>query len=265
MDQSPLKVAVEGPKRIHKTPFGSISIYQIYFDEFSRSQMDPGFTSIYNGQASPLLESDVLDWLLSEGAHKEADFFGLFSWKAKLKLGIGSTMTYSFLDQIRYDCDVMTFPFDPIGPNAWTRNTSSGVVPSDFLNAGQILMDLMEIDVDLQTLKTPIIYQNAFVARSWVMERFYQEMLKPALVLLKDVNQTELQEALSMKASYPVFGSIRMRILKAFGNSYFTHHPFVAEVLFPTWLALQPQEIAPRIYVPSMPKIRAGTMTGGAC
>lgn len=263
---TPLSITIEEPRKIHKTPFGSASIYQIYFDEFSRSQIDPGFTAVHNAHPTTLLESDVIEQLVREGAHHEADFFGVFSWKSKLKLGISSELVMSSLSALRFDLDVLTFPFDELGPNVWTRNTPEGIRSAPFLRAGNMIMGKLGIDVDLKSLKTPIIYQNAFLARTWVWDKYFKEMLGPALDILRNPEETELHESLSYKSQYPVFGSLRQRILKAFGNSFYTFHPFLAEILFPTWVALQPEELRPRIFTPRLPRIRAGTGTCmGAC
>jgi hypothetical protein len=98
----------------------------------------------------------------------------------------------------------------------------------------------LNLDIDLARLAAPIIYQNHFLCRSSLYERFGHDLLGPALRAMADATDTELQSLLQKDSSYRDARVPAARMMAIFGRPYFTLQPFICERLFSTWLALNP-------------------------
>jgi hypothetical protein len=144
-------------------------VYQIYYDEPSRGQLDPLYTPYRNARLGPFFESAVIAELLAARHQRTADYFGVFSWKfaAKIPLDARAIVTRARRDQS--SADVYSFFGRIRERRLWplAEHKHPGI-----LRAAAVLMRRLDVDVDLARLEAPIIYQNHFLCRSPLYERF---------------------------------------------------------------------------------------------
>jgi len=215
----------------------TLLIYQIYYDEMSARQLDPLYTPYRNRRPSRFFEAATISHLLTDGDQRRADFFGVFSWKFAAKIPLGSMEILARMQRDHFASDVYSF-FGKVGRGPLWRLAERK--HPGILNAAEALLRRIGFDVDVAALDAPIVYQNHFLACPAVYERFWVELLRPALRVMADTSDAHLQRLLMRDAHYhdPRLPAPRLRAL--FGKPYFCLHPFVCERLFSTWLALNP-------------------------
>jgi hypothetical protein len=212
-------------------------LYQVYYDAESERRLDPLSTPFRNILLTPFFESSVIEALLASGSHRPADYFGVMSWKIRSKIPLSFSAILSRIERDGCSADVYSF-FGHLGVSrlwAMAERKHPGI-----LRAAQMLMHRLRIDVDLAQLEAPPIYQNHFIARSPMYERFGRELLAPALKAMQDAGDTELQRLIQQDACYidpRVAASLAMQL---YGKPHLCLHPFICERLFSTWLALNP-------------------------
>lgn len=212
-------------------------VFQVYYDEASRRHLEPLWTPYRNAAIGPFFESAVIAELLAAGHHRRADYFGVLSWKFGRKVPLAPPEMFRRIQRDGFDADVYSF-FGRIGrgrPWSLAEPKHPGI-----LEAASVLMRRLGIEVDLSRLEAPVIYQNHFLCRSSVCGRFGRELLAPALNAMADQSDTELQSLLLRNACYEDRRLPVSHLMAIFGRPYFCLHPFVAERLFSTWLALNP-------------------------
>ncbi|MFN8625044.1 MAG: hypothetical protein U0587_03520 [Candidatus Binatia bacterium] len=212
-------------------------IYQIYYDDEAVRHLDPVYTPYRNARPSRFFEAAAISRLLGDGAHRGADFFGVFSWKFAAKIPLRSVEILARMRRDHFAADVYTF-FGRVGRGpVWrlAERKHPGI-----LAAADALLHRIGCNVDVATLDAPIVYQNHFLARSAVYERFWKGLLRPALRAMEDASDAHLQGLLQRDAHYHDSRLSLPRLRALFGRPYFGLHPFVCERLFSTWLALNP-------------------------
>ena len=238
------------PLKKFENPEGSFLGFQIYYDALSKDRLDPGLNSYFNENATKFLESQVIVDIVESGAHREADFFGVFSWKMHQKLALGPTEMFDFMAADGFQNDVYLFNFVTTGKSVWHNGenfTALGKV-------AQLLLNRLGYSVELSELETPPIFQNHYICRSSVYEAFCNEMLKPAIALVESGQDPELNALLDFDTAYPFEDRMKGQIEKVFGRSCYTRHPFVGERLFATWYGLKaPERKYKKVVYPTAP------------
>jgi hypothetical protein len=212
-------------------------IYQIFYDAASALQLDPLYTPYRNARPSRFFEASVISALLADGAQRRADFVGVLSWKFAAKIPLRSTEILARMQRDHFAADVYTF-FGRVGRGpVWrlAEHKHPGI-----LAAAEAVLHRIGLNVDVAALDAPIVYQNHFLARPAVYERFWVELLRPALRAMEDGSDARLQDLLQRDAQYHDPRLSETHLLAIFGTPYFSLHPFVCERLFSTWLALNP-------------------------
>jgi hypothetical protein len=212
-------------------------VYQIYFDERTRRTLDPLWIPWLNTEPGPFLESAVIADLLAAGRHTSADYFGVFSWKFRAKIPLTATVVIQRIARDGCTADAYSF-FGRLQPGrVWVlaEKKHPGIMA-----AAALLLRRLGLDADPSTLEAPLVYQNHFICRSDVYDRFGRELLMPALAAMRDETDTELQRLVTRTASYPDENVPSSRLIAMFGHPYFCLQPFIAERLFSTWLAVNP-------------------------
>ncbi len=200
------------------------AIHQVYYNRASGRRLHPYFTPYFNEHATPFLESSVLARLLAEGAHRHADYFGVVSWRIAAKIPLPPRRWIERMRADGYRADAYSF-FGRLGAGrVWPRAERKH---PGIMRAAAVLFSRLGLDLDLRELSAPLVYQNHVICRSEVYARFGAELLTPALDAMARTEDGMLQALLGVDAQYGV-------------DRGFTLHPFIAERLFSTWLALHP-------------------------
>jgi len=212
-------------------------IYQVYFDETSKRHLDPLYTPYRNARLDPFFESSIVADLLAARHQRAADYFGVFSWKFAAKIPLGSRAILARIQRGDSWTDVYSFFGRIAERRVWplAEQKHPGI-----LHAASVLMRRLGIDVDLAQLEAPIIYQNHFLCRSTLYERFGHELLAPALRAMRDTDDTELQSLIQQDSTYRDPRVPISQMMAVFGRPHFCLHPFICERLFTTWLAINP-------------------------
>lgn len=216
----------------------NIKIYQIYFDKKQRldTYFSPVFNPLRSDDRAKYLETDIIAGLIEQGKHKEADYFGVVSYKFKDKTGLRGNDIDFYIN--KNEADIYSFFGHTKAQyqewkhvNLWERDKVWHPLLYDI---GVKLFD--KLGHDIRTLEMPVIYYNYWIARSEIVEEFYNEILKPSI----EIMETELAEMCMQDSMYPYAKRVDLeRVKQMFGVPYFTYHPFVCERLFPAFVALK--------------------------
>jgi hypothetical protein len=149
----------------------SKNICQIYYDEESKSQLDPGFTPLENiGN----IRSDwreywpIRSYLLNNYLDEEG-LYGFFSPKFKAKTGLSSVDCYKFIEDSDIDIDVFSFsPFFDIG--AWHQNSFLQAMQKHSNSSDTVRQAVAILDQSINLNKLVmhsgnVIFCNYFVAK----------------------------------------------------------------------------------------------------
>ncbi len=210
---------------------------QVAFDERSQQALNPLWSAYMNTEPSPFFEAAVIRTLLRAGLPAEADYVGVLSWKFAEKIPIRPADLFSRL-AIGPEADVYSFfgsvRSQAIWPLAEARHPG-------ITRTAALVLRRVGLDVDPHRLRGHVIYQNHFFARRSLYEQFGRDLLLPALDAMADPDDGLLQALLRQDSRYRDPSVPEARLVAMFGVPYYCLHPFIAERLFSTWLALHPE------------------------
>lgn len=207
-----------------------IKVYQIYFKDSQRSQLDGAMEPFNNcGRTSQLLEYDVFKRLYSTSQIKEFDYWGAVSWKFSKVMGFGGTSLINFINKNPgYD---VYFCHPNVGIEALYENPwiQGGVSHPDFIEISKAFLTAAGLDSSLVSKVIPsgfVASANYFVAN----KRFWDAYIDFVDGVLKKVD-LNLDE------------SIKAELLSAVADSRGLHHgacylPFIIERLFGEFLMM---------------------------
>ena len=209
-------------------------IYQIYFDDKTKKYISPnaiGYdNSIYEGKAfQPAFENHIIRELIEQEKHKEAEYFGVFSWQFESK----NSYWLKNLETDVKDFDIYTFYRLHTQPNVWrvAENWHSGIIET----AQYIFNQFNGLKID--RLNTPTIYQNAHVSRSELYEEFVCTWLIPLMDIMAQSEDKWLQNRLFTDTKYKSGRFSPDKIKQITGVKYYPMHTFICERFFSTFCA----------------------------
>jgi hypothetical protein len=213
-----------------------LRIFQIYFHESQRAQLDyvPYFNSA--SDCTVYFESSVIKRLVESGAHAGSDYFGVVSHQLREKLRytadawrnngeIANTSVRAFTpedfeQELRSRSpDAMSFqrhvPHDPI--------TLADRFHPNFSHHFRRVMSAIGYGWTPTPFAT-VFYFNYFVAKADVYERYVREMLAPAMSVMDHMPE------LMGNSHYP--NPLPEPLRASFGVPFYPYHPFLCERLF---------------------------------
>lgn len=181
-------------------------IYQIYYSEATRGQLDPGFRPLDN------LDNPRPDWreywpirkFLLDNPPEGDGFIGFFSPKFREKTGLGAAEVKAFIAQQPADTDVILFSpfFDQIAAY-WSifehgMNHHPGIFQTFQLAADKLLPGLKLENLPTDSRNT--VFSNYFVARP----AFWREWLRNNEVLFAaaETGKSALGKGLNASVKY---------------------------------------------------------------
>jgi hypothetical protein len=209
-----------------------IKAYQIYYDHAQEGSLNPLLIPYYNPPVFSLcLENHVISELILTDAHKDCDYFGVFSWKFEKKHGRTLARVLPLVDDP--SVDVYSFFSIHTKPNMWSvaERWHKGVVElaQEIFNR----IGKPEIAEKLTRIQTPTVYQNAFLARPELYEQYVKDWLVPFMETMK---ADDLRERLFIDSKYKTDVK-KAQLMSVFGVPYYPLHPFLCERLFSTFLS----------------------------
>lgn len=183
-------------------------IRQIFYDDSSRRELDPGFLPMDNtANARPdWYEFGVIREYLSRASLQEDTWYGFLSPKFRLKTGLGAADVFKFLRASEPDANVALFS------NAWDQIAYflNSFEQGEFWHPGltavsQQFLDRSGVALDLRRHVAHTgncVYCNFFAAKP----AFWREWLRLAdsLFDMVEEGQTDLARTLACKTSYGV-------------------------------------------------------------
>ncbi len=223
----------------------SIAVFQTFFDAHSSKKITPGCIPLYVPETDRFFENSIILELVKGNGHQIADYIGIFSWRFFDKIPLPLPEIIQRMDADRFSAPIYSF-FGGLKHTAIWSNAE--IKHPGIQQATQCLFSRLGLELDLARLEAPVIYQNHFLCRPEVLHAYCNEMLEPAVKMMRDRADTELQTLLSQDASYhdPSKSTAQMRQL--FGHKYPMLHPFICERLFSTWLTFNRQYTVKQIW-----------------
>ena len=213
-----------------------MKVFQIYFDQSQIEQLEPGYIPYFNQTCTKYFESKVILDLVTQGEHKDTDYFGVVSYKLRQKLGymkenwknnknIANTSVNEFTpdkfeeELLKHRPDAMSFqrhaPHDPI------------IVADRFHPGFRKYWSYIMDQIGYRWVPTRfenIFYCNYFVATPYWYERYVNEMLAPAMEVM--IGMPELDN----NSSYPQ--PLPENLRAQFGLLHYPFHAFICERFF---------------------------------
>ncbi len=214
-----------------------VVVYQVFYDQASRGHLDPRYRPCQSLRATRYLESAVIAELLAAGHHRRCDYFGVFSWKFARKIPLEPPAILERMAADGFSADVYSFFGRVRGRQPWLLAEAKH---PGILEAARVLLERVGVAGDVARLAAPPIYQNHFLCRPALYERFHAELLAPCLAAMDDESDGELQGLLARDPGYRMSSLSDDQLLRVFGRPHATLHPFVCERLFSTWLGSNP-------------------------
>lgn len=218
-----------------------LKVFQIYFKEEQLSSMD--YIPFLNDNCTPFFESEVIRTLIEKGEHKNTDYFGVVSYQLRNKLGYTKTKWKSlpnianhstneftpeeFEAELRkHQPDVMSFqrhqPHDPI-------SYADNFHPKFSVFFKNIMS---EIGYEWKPTKfNNVFYCNYFVAKSDIYEDFVNNMLIPAMEVMK------MMPELFGNSGYNK--QLPEKLKHDFGVNHYPFHSFLCERMFSFYVHLK--------------------------
>lgn len=210
---------------------------QVYYRHEQENKLHPRLIPYFNPTIySPCLENHVISELILQDEHKDCDYFGVFSWKFEKKHARSLTRLMEEVENDKDNADVYSFFSLHTKPNLWivAEKWHKGITEVSkeiFVKAG-----MEEVAMELETIKMPSIYQNAFFTRPEIYETYVKEWLVPVMKVMMDRQDKDIQDKLNIDTGYKS-ESRKEHLKQTFGFPYYTLHPFICERLFSTFLS----------------------------
>lgn len=174
------------------------------------------------------------------------EYIGILSarFEEKLKWKQSVNSIKGIIDGIEDDgfsADVYSFFRSYTPRNVWVKaeQWQPGVLPAAVAIFKEFERKTGIVVGDITKLETPVIYQNAFVAKKSIYFQYVNEWLLPLIDIMQ--KNEEVSQLLSKDAKYTGSKLNREECIKVFGVPYYTLHPFVCERFFSTFLAINPE------------------------
>lgn len=221
-----------------------IQIFQIAYNEETLKLIDMNKAFLcFNRSSSPFLENDIIA-NLQQIADNRFEYFGILSARFEEKMKYKQSKAkkidgiHSAIEEDGYSNDVYSFFGSSTKRNVWKQaeQWQPGILEVAELIFKQYSIERGQPVGNLLQLDTPVVYQNAFVAKKEIYFDYVQNWLRP---LMSIMNTNEAIKSLLFKdAKYKDAKLSAEECLQVFGVPFYTFHSFVCERFFSTYLAV---------------------------
>ena len=207
--------------------------FQIYYDDVQKEQMFKFAIPYYNDTLTPFFENSVIVKIFEEHDFKDDDKVSICSWNLKNKQR-SNIPPYRTMDEalINSDFDILLL----------TKNTQG----HSMLEAAEMwhhgFKDIIKKIWEKIGRGNPFdpkypVYQNAFVAKSFIYKKYIKEVLSPAMNKMEE--DEEIKKLCWQNSNYyklknnPKFSQ---RVKEHLGVEYCPMHTFLCERFFSLWM-----------------------------
>ena len=220
-------------------------ILQIAYDEATTEMLcnDERVFHVLRSDSGPYLENEIiakLNYQMAIGSKYIGILSARFEEKNRWRQSPNKTIPaiLDFIEQDADEADVYSFFGGNTTRNIWLKaeQWQPGILKIAELIFAEFEKHSSYKVGDITKLNTPIIYQNAFIAKSEIYLDYVQNFLNPLVVIMEQ--NKEIQKLLNKDAKYKESKLSRDKLIETFGVPYYTFQPFVCERFFSTYLAL---------------------------
>lgn len=210
-----------------------LKVYQIYFESEHIQFLEREYKPYLNEDCSVFFESEVIRKLVSEGAHKNCEYFGVVSYKLRDKIAItkrdwssikniANTSDKQFTAQ-DFELELMRAKPDIMSFQRHVGHDSISFADQFHPNFSKYFAEIMQkIGYKWTPKHFPnVFYCNYFVAKSEIYERFVTEMLAPAMKIMQEMPE------LMGNSKYPK--QLPGNLKKKWGIDHYPYHAFLCE------------------------------------
>lgn len=208
-----------------------LQIKQIYYNEETRKRCfeSPLVVPHFNEKCSEFFENDVI-----VNETPQAGYFGVLSWAFIDKvrpLPNRSTITPEYIKD-KLKADVLSF---------FSKNKNRNVFElcNRYHPGSDIVFDRIckRVGYDSELLKENTrftVYQNAFIAKADIFNQYKDELLKPAMKLMKA--DPEVRNIVWRDSGYYKKSEMSDKLKRELGVPYYPYHTFICERLLSLFL-----------------------------
>jgi hypothetical protein len=217
----------------------NIGIYQIYFDEKSRRNCyseiekyrNQGWNSYNNSnKLTEFFENSPISDLIIRNKHVNYEYFGVFSHDIRKEINFKEDNMVFSPDSLRRiiekNDNIDVFAFEKRRKNPNIIKQAEDYHPG-FIKLIQSILEETKFLPDIPKKLDRVVLFNHFIARSEIYDQYVNELLLPAMRVLKEIPEA-YNDAKYVKIPDQ---ETKQRFVKAFGKPYYPYHPFVCERL----------------------------------
>lgn len=211
-----------------------IKLFQVYYDEETKKELDPQCTPYFNQKCNKYFENQVIVDIYDAGLMSDCRFFGILSWRAKHKIGKLPDIREIINSNSKYD--YYYFALNVAHP--WREiNEISG----DHTTFTELILEKMGWKANLTTMKMHSVFFNYQICKTELYREYVATFLKPFMQLLETSDIKELQEWLLENCRYirPLKPLSEEKLIEICGVPYYPKNTFITERLFATYASLK--------------------------
>lgn len=219
-------------------------IYQVYFNEETKKACDPAFEHYDNSsKLNEFFENQIIADLIEKGEHLQDEYFGVFSHHVKEKIPLKGIDHLHFSPE-SLERSIENYKVDVFG-FCKRREATNIVLQGDRWHPKFTLIMYQVLDhcgITLPAKLDKIILFNLMVCRGHFWTAYYNDLLKPAMEILKEIPEAYEDSRYSLLGKPLAMDPVKtVRFKKAFGLEYYPYHPFICERLASIYLQLNKQ------------------------
>lgn len=226
-----------------------VKVYQIYYDEDQLKYLSPDTLPYYNTKLSPFFENDVIRHMYNNNMIS-SDFFGVLSWKFKLKNDFQYMNSY-----IDNEADIYAFPNSIRNHNVYGDSAACHPLFMDIFSNVLQLLGCSNINPSLG------LYMNSIICRSNIFKKYVEEFLIPTMDYLNSLQAGDpIYEKLWSDARYHYDPNLTQRLQQHIGKPHYTYHTFICERLWSVFYEKYKNRYTLKIVSPTQDRIMKITM-----
>lgn len=213
-----------------------LNIHQVYFDDKTKKACDPLWTHYDNSnKLNEFFENQVIANLIEKKEHLKHEYFGVFSHDV-----MGSI---SFKEEgMRFNAINLTKAINKHKVDVFSfqkrRQQENIATQAEHYHPGfmKILTKVLDhCGFEMTPRLDKIILFNLMVCTGEFWDSYYDEMLKPAMEILKEIPEA-YEDSRYALIGKPMNQQTSDRFFKGFGKRHYPFHPFICERLASIYL-----------------------------
>lgn len=208
-----------------------LNIYQIYYDDFTKGLIRPGFIPFYNEECTVFFEGDVIRKCIEKGLHRESDYFGVISPTFEHKMNTYFHQRFNEYGHI-YSFAEKNKDADYISLTRMPKQNPLLHAEAHHKGYTEIMEEVLR-QIGFTVFIKPIEHFtlcNFFIAKQHFWDRFTRELMFPFMdytIQSADTNSLLFKIWRNARRNKTLPHHLQLK----FGVPHYTYHPFLIERL----------------------------------